>query len=124
MDEQQIQQIVNSVLGQLGESGIQGKGLGKVQMIPAGEHAEQTAPAGSLYQMPASAAEPGWSPVIIATGEYGEKIRSMPLEKRPYRPFHIYGNTVRRMHHRGNPLPLPRSFPTPSQLIPRFGLLR
>ena len=70
------------------------------------------------------AAEPGWSPVIIATGAYGEKIRSMPLEKRPYRPFHIYGNTVRRMHHRGTPLPLPRSIPAPPQLLPRLGFLR
>jgi hypothetical protein len=70
-----------------------------------------------------SAAEPGWSSVIIATGSYGEKIRSTPMEKRPYRPFHVYGNTVRRMHHRGTPIPLPRIL-VPSQLVPRLGILR
>ncbi len=53
-------------------------------------------------------AEPGWSPVIIATGAYRQQIESTPIELRPYRPFHIYGNTVRRNYYRGNPLPLPR----------------
>jgi hypothetical protein len=53
-------------------------------------------------------AEPGWSPVIIATGAYREQIRATPIELRPYRPFHIYGNTVRRIHYRGTPLPIPR----------------
>ena len=53
-------------------------------------------------------AEPGWSPVIIATGAYREQIRATPIELRPYRPFHIYGNTIRRMHYRGTPLPIPR----------------
>jgi hypothetical protein len=55
-----------------------------------------------------AAAEPGWSPVIIATGAYREQIRSTPIELRPYRPLHIYGNTVRRIHYRGTPLPIPR----------------
>lgn len=78
-----------------------------------------------MYQLGATpAAEPGWSPVIIATGEYGEKIRSTPIQERPYRPFHVYGNTVRRMHHRGTPLPLPRFMPAPSQFVPRLGILR
>ncbi len=51
------------------------------------------------------AAEPGWSPVVIATGEYRESIRSMPIETRPYRPLHFYGNTRRRIHYRGTPFP-------------------
>jgi hypothetical protein len=51
--------------------------------------------------------EPGWSPVIVATGEYRVTLRSLPIEHRPYRPLHIYGNTVRRMHHRGTALPWP-----------------
>ena len=45
------------------------------------------------------AAEPGWSPVVIPTGAYRERIKAMPIEQRPYRPFHFYGNTIRRMHY-------------------------
>jgi hypothetical protein len=65
----------------------------------------------------ATAGEPGWSPVIIATGDYRKEIESLPIEQRPYRPLHVYGNTVRRMHYRGTPLPVPRSLvatPRPS----------
>jgi hypothetical protein len=51
------------------------------------------------------AQQPGWSPNIIATGQEREQIRATPIEQRPYRPLHIYGNTVRRMHYRGTPLP-------------------
>ena len=74
-----------------------------------------------------SAAEPGWSPVIIATGDYRKQIQATPIEQRPYRPFHFYGNTIRRMHYRGNPLPLPRGLaPTldPSRLIRDYRLIR
>lgn len=46
-------------------------------------------------------ADPGWSPVIVATGSYRSQIRSMPIEQRPYRPLHFYGNTIRRRHYRG-----------------------
>lgn len=56
---------------------------------------------------PVTAAEPGWLPVVIARGEQREQIQSLPIEDRPYRPLHFYGNTVRRMHHRGTPLPSP-----------------
>lgn len=52
------------------------------------------------------ASEPGWSPVVIATGEYRESIKSMPIEARPYRPLHFYGNTRRRIHYRGTPVPI------------------
>ncbi|MDB4331633.1 hypothetical protein OAE79_00140 [Rhodopirellula sp.] len=48
----------------------------------------------------ANAAKNGWSPVIIATGEYKQKIESTPIELRPNRPFHIYGNTLRRRYYR------------------------
>jgi hypothetical protein len=57
---------------------------------------------------PVSGAEPGWSPVIIATGHYRDQIRAMPIETRPYRPFHFYGNAVRRRYYRGSAMPLPR----------------
>ena len=56
----------------------------------------------------APAAEPGWSPVVIPTGEYRAKIKSLPIEQRPYRPLHFYGNSVRRSYYRGNPLATPR----------------
>lgn len=52
--------------------------------------------------------EPGWSRAVIATGDQRATIRALPIEQRPYRPLHFYGNTVRRMHYRGTPLPLPR----------------
>ena len=56
----------------------------------------------ALVATPANAADPGWSPVIIASGEYRQRLQSTPIEMRPYRPFHFYGNTVRRRHHRSN----------------------
>ena len=36
---------------------------------------------------------------------YRAQIRSMPIELRPNRPFHFYGNTVRRRQQRVNPAP-------------------
>jgi len=64
------------------------------------------------------AAEPGWSPIVIPTGQYREQIKSMPIEMRPYRPLHFYGNTIRRNHYRGNPAPMPRDISnTATELI-------
>ena len=51
--------------------------------------------------------EPGWSRGVVAFGDERAKIKELPIEQRPYRPLHVYGNTVRRIHHRGTPLPLP-----------------
>jgi hypothetical protein len=56
----------------------------------------------------ATAAEPGWSPVVVARGEYRQQIKSTPIEQRPYRPLHVYGNTVRRQHYRGTAMPIPK----------------
>lgn len=64
------------------------------------------------------AAEPGWSPVIIATGQYRKQIQSTPIEHRPYRPLHFYGNTIRRLHHRGTALPVPKEL-APARLLDR-----
>lgn len=50
-------------------------------------------------------AEPGWSPVVVATGAYRRQIESTPIHLRPNRPLHFYGNTLRRLHYRGNPVP-------------------
>ena len=44
----------------------------------------------------ALAREPG----VIALGETRDQIKQTPIEKRPYRPLHIYGNAVRRRHSR------------------------
>lgn len=33
---------------------------------------------------------------------------ALPITERPYRPLHFYGNTVRRLHYRGQALPAPR----------------
>ncbi|WP_419580596.1 hypothetical protein [Stieleria magnilauensis] len=45
---------------------------------------------------PTSATSPtGWSPIILPTGEYRASIKSMPIEQRPGRLLHVYGNTVR-----------------------------
>jgi hypothetical protein len=58
----------------------------------------------------AAAREPGWYGRPILFGAERAYIQSLPLLARPYRPFHFYGNTVRRRYYRGNGLPLPRDF--------------
>jgi hypothetical protein len=55
-----------------------------------------------------TADEPGWYPYMIARGGDRAVIENTPILERPYRPFHFYGNTVRRSHFRGNPMPLPK----------------
>ncbi|WP_153557049.1 hypothetical protein [Roseimaritima sediminicola] len=59
------------------------------------------------YAERVGAAEPHWSPVIVARGHYRQHLEHTPITMRPYRPFHFYGNTVRRLHYRGTPLPSP-----------------
>ena len=44
----------------------------------------------------AASNEPGWLGVVVARGELKEQIESTPIVDRPNRPFHFYGNTVRR----------------------------
>ena len=51
--------------------------------------------------------EPGWLGVVVAHGELKQWIDSTPIVDRPNRPFHFYGNAVRRKYYRGNPLPQP-----------------
>ncbi|MFM7206272.1 MAG: hypothetical protein ACKO4T_06365 [Planctomycetaceae bacterium] len=50
---------------------------------------------------PADAASTGFDPRVITFGETRQQIQSTPVLERPYRPLHVYGNTVRRRHHRG-----------------------
>ena len=50
---------------------------------------------------PANAAGTGFDPRIVTVGPARQQIKSTPIEQRPYRPLHVYGNTVRRRHSRG-----------------------
>jgi hypothetical protein len=56
----------------------------------------------------AVAGEPAWTGTVVKRGSERAKIRSIPIEQRPNRPLHFYGNTVRRKHYRGSAVPLPR----------------
>ena len=47
----------------------------------------------------------GWLPVVVARGELKQEIESTPIVDRPNRPFHVYGNTVRRRYYRGAATP-------------------
>lgn len=63
-----------------------------------------------LLTTAATANETQWSGAINPLSPEAQEIRRKPILERPDRPGHIYGNTVRRMHRRGNPLPLQRDF--------------
>jgi hypothetical protein len=54
---------------------------------------------------PADASGTGFDPRIITFGPSREQIKNMPMLERPYRPLHVYGNTVRRRHHRATSAP-------------------
>lgn len=49
--------------------------------------------------------EPAWERRVMLFGEERAVKEATPILERPYRPLHIYGNTVRRMHYRGTVLP-------------------
>ena len=49
----------------------------------------------------ATAAQNGFDPRVVTFGTARDEIKSTPIEKRPYRPLHVYGNSVRRRVHRG-----------------------
>ncbi len=53
---------------------------------------------GTVVAEPA-AAQTGYYPYVIARPQDRAKIRSTPIEQRPYRPLHFYGNTVRRNYY-------------------------
>jgi hypothetical protein len=50
---------------------------------------------------------PGWLGVVVARGELKKEIEATPILERPNRPFHFYGNTVRRQYYRGTAAPRP-----------------
>ena len=65
-----------------------------------------------------SAQQPSWSPVVIARGAYRQQIKSLPIEMRPNRPFHFYGNAIRREHYRStssaqHSYGVPTNYPAP-----------
>ena len=82
----------------------------------AGSHPRVTAmkPRGTLLLLPVAiaalaiplpdpvhaASGTGFDPRVITFGAEREQIKSTPIEKRPYRPLHVYGNTVRRRQTR------------------------
>ncbi len=59
---------------------------------------------------PPNSNEPGWEGRVLLFGEERTRIKSMPIEQRPNRTGHFYGNTVRRIYYRGMAMPLPRDF--------------
>jgi hypothetical protein len=66
---------------------------------------------GALIAVPnanaAQSNEPGWLGVVVARGELKQWIESTPIVDRPNRPFHFYGNAVRREYYRGSAAPRP-----------------
>ncbi|GDX95702.1 hypothetical protein LBMAG47_13660 [Planctomycetia bacterium] len=53
----------------------------------------------------ADAAGTGFDPRVVVIGEARDKLKATPIEDRPYRPLHVYGNTMRRRHTRATPQP-------------------
>lgn len=62
----------------------------------------------TLFSTESIAQQPGWTGRVLKVGIDRQVTDSVDIVNRPYRPFHFYGNTVRRQHYRGFPLPLPR----------------
>jgi hypothetical protein len=52
----------------------------------------------TVAEAPAAAAE--FDPRVVTFGSERDQIKSTPIEKRPNRPLHVYGNSVRRRHDR------------------------
>jgi hypothetical protein len=61
-----------------------------------------------LTPVVSQAFEPQWELSPVAFGARRQQIRSSHILDRPYRPFHVYGNTVRRRYYRGSAMPRPR----------------
>lgn len=58
--------------------------------------------AATLLPCPSTlAAGTGFDPRVVTFGPAREQLKSTPIEQRPNRPLHVYGNTVRRRHTRG-----------------------
>lgn len=62
--------------------------------------------------LPADARNTGFDPRIVTFGDARDEIKATPITERPYRPMHVYGNTVRRRHQRA-------AAPTPARSVQR-----
>ncbi len=69
-------------------------------------------PAASLF-----AGEPGWTNRVIMTGAERAHYKKIPIQFRPYRPLHVYGNMVRRRYYRGQTAPRVRDVTTTSRIL-------
>jgi len=87
-------------------------------MLPTMRTAAFAAVLAAALAPSAEAADTGFDPRVLVFGEAREEIKSTPITQRPYRPLHVYGNTVRRRHQRGSanqaavparPTPRPRT---------------
>jgi len=61
----------------------------------------------SLSVLPAVAAGSGFDPRIIVLGEERQRLQQLPIERRPNRPLHFYGNSIRRRSTRSVSSPAP-----------------
>ena len=68
-----------------------------------------------LLAFAAHGGEPGWERGAIRLGADRQKIRNTHILHRPYRPLHVYGNTVRRLHYHGQLLPSRRNVSRPNR---------
>ena len=88
---------------------ILGTGLSFAVLNPASaasnDSATSSGSAASNAPVPAKSGKPGWLPVVVARGELKQQIESTPIVDRPNRPFHFYGNAVRRQYYRGKSTP-------------------
>jgi hypothetical protein len=55
----------------------------------------------SLPETVHAANQTGFDPRVVTFGAERDQIKGTPIEKRPYRPLHVYGNSVRRRQTRG-----------------------
>ena len=62
-------------------------------------------------------AEPGWTPAVIKVGADRAASQSTPILERPYRPLHVYGNTVRRAYYRDRVAPSADDLRATSQML-------
>lgn len=65
----------------------------------------------------ARAQEPRWQGTVATAPDQQAAVQQLDIRFRPYRPFHFYGNTVRRIYYRGNPLPTPTDIVESSQAL-------
>ena len=70
-----------------------------------------------VFSSVAAAQEPNWYPYVVARGQDRVVIQNTPMEYRPYRPFHFYGNTIRRTYYRGTAAPQPRDIIRMSTIV-------